>query len=569
MNIVKSEIVKLLEKEVGLPSSQIESLLEKPTDSAKGDYSLVCFRLAKAWQKKPDQIAREIADKLKPQGLINAIKPEAGYVNFLVDPTRLAEMVITRILEQGDKYGTSKAGQDKTIVMDYSSPNIAKPFAIGHLRSTVIGQALYRIYQALGYRCVGINYLGDWGTQFGHALSGWKKQGRGPITLKKVSEYYALSASSPDPVALENARQEFRLLENDDAENTDLWKQFTKISLDEFKRIYDLLGVKFNYYIGESSYNKSIDGLLKEIAKKKLSSISEGALIIDLDKYGMPPVLLKKADEATLYATRDIAAARDRHEKHKFHKLLYVVGSDQKLYFRQLFKVLELMGYDWFKDCVHVTFGLVRFKGGKMSTRRGSTILLEEVLQEAIDLSESIMKKRKPELQDKVDATQAKEVAKAVGIGAIIFNDLKNKRSRDVDFDWNQILSFDGETGPYLQYTHTRLASLIRKHASDKGTTESQAIDYKLLTTPEEIALIKSMNNFPEVIERSAEEYEPSIISNYLLETASLFNRFYGHHRIISDDRALSQTRITLCSCLKYVFKQGLSLLGITPLEEM
>lgn len=578
MNAVKVEIIKLLEKGTELSSSQIEDLLEKPVDSSRGDYSLVCFRLAKKWKKKPDQIAREFAGKLKPQGLISTIKSEGGYVNFFVEPIQLAEIVIKRILKEGDKYGTSAMGQGKTIVVDYSSPNIAKPFGIGHLRSTVIGQALYRIHQALGYRCVGINYLGDWGTQFGYVLSTWKGPARteleplgewdvAKVAIKKVMEYYVLSSSSKDPLGLENARREFKSLENGNPQNIDLWKQFRKRSLEEFKRIYDLLGVKFDYYIGESAYNESIDRLLREIEQKGLSSMSEGALIMDLEPYGMPPVLLRKADESSLYATRDIAAAQDRYQKHKFHKLLYVVGSDQKLYFRQLFKALELIEYDWSKDCVHVEFGLIRFKGGKMSTREGSTILLEEVLQEAIDMSESIMEKRKPELRDKVDPARTRGVAQAVGIGAIIFNDLKNKRTRDIDFDWEQILSFDGETGPYLQYTHTRLASLIKKHEGDEG--ESQTINYKLLAIPEEMALVKLMNDFPEVIERAADEYEPSIISNYLLELASLFNRFYRYHRVISDDEALSRVRIILCSCLKCVFKQGLTLLGITPLEKM
>ncbi|MBI4713383.1 MAG: arginine--tRNA ligase, partial [Planctomycetes bacterium] len=397
-----------------------------------------------------------------------------------------------------------------------------------------------------------------------------------------VERYVAYNEKSKtDQALMDKARLEFKKLEGGDTENRKIWEYFKNNSIKEFDRIYNLLKINFhtsdNRYGGESEISPGdIAKTIDEMDKKGLTKISEGALIVDLKAYGMTPCLLRKSDGATLYAARDIAAAIRRYEDYKFHKLIYVVGADQKLHFRQIFKVLELMGHSWAKDCVHTDFGLVRFKGEKMSTRRGSTILLEEVLNETIERSKAAMQNRQSDVQDKVKPEDMDKVGQAVGIGAVIFNDLKNHRIKDVDFDWDQMLTFDGETGPYLMYTHTRLASIMRKYEqlnpkSDlpDGQAGIRNPKYELLNTPDEATLIKYLAGFPEIIQKSADEYEPSFLSNYLLEMASVFNRYYHHHRIITEDKPLTEARIRLCQCLKQVLWQGLTLLGITPLETM
>ncbi|MFH1227030.1 MAG: arginine--tRNA ligase [Planctomycetota bacterium] len=627
--MVKQEIVNALKPAlVGIASvDDVEGLIDKPANPAMGDYAVACFRLAKAARKSPNELAVQIANAIKPTGLIEKVQAVGGYVNFFINGPKLAGLLLPGM---GADYGKSDVGKGKTIVIDYSSPNIAKPFGIGHLRSTVIGNALYKIYEALGYRCVGINFLGDWGTQFGMMIAAFKQEPR-PEMIESLSTAFLSKLyvdynerCKNDPELLANARKEFKKLEEGDGENKALWELFRRISVQEFNRIYELLGLKFSYpandmsvlgqlkthaqiYLGESFYQQFINQSVKEIEAKGLTKISEGALIVDLEKFGMPPCLLRKSDGATLYAARDIAAAVHRYETYKFHKLIYVVGSDQKLHFRQVFKVLELMGYGWAKDCVHVDFGLVRFKGEKMSTRRGTAVLLEEVLDETIELSMKAMQNRKEEIQEKVKPEHTGGIAQSVGIGAVIFNDLKNRRIKDVDFDWDQMLSFEGETGPYLMYTHTRLASVLKKHQDDSHSTNpdgfserepgtgrdihpvrdnrddvsidiraisngaepTEEINYALLSQPDEAILVKRLEEFPDIIKKSAGEYEPSILSNYLLEFSSVFNRYYHYHRIISDDKELTSARILLCRRLKQTFRQGLTLLGITPLEEM
>jgi arginyl-tRNA synthetase len=574
MNVLKNEILNLLKENSSLAGVNIGSVLERPPDRTKGDYALACFSLGKALKQPPNKIAEEIASRLKPSGLIASIRAEGGYVNFRADPVKLLPLVIKQIIADKEKYGTSSVGEGKTIIIDYSSPNIAKPMGIGHLRSTVIGNALYKIFSELGYKCIGINYLGDWGTQFGMLIADYKenKEKYSEFNSAFLSERYVAfnERAKTQPELLEKAREEFKKLESMDSENMEIWNRFRALSIKEFQHIYKLIGVGFDDYSGESAVT-NIHEVIALIENKGLCEISEGALIVNLEGYKTLPCLLKKSDGATLYAARDIAAAIGRHDKYKFHKSIYVVGADQKLHFRQFFKVLELMGYDWAKDCVHVEFGLVRLSGEKMSTRQGKTIMLEEVLNEAINKSKQIIEERPKELSDKTASVNTEEIAKAVGIGAIIFNDLKNKRTRDVDFNWEHILSFDGESGPYLQYTHTRLASLLEKakHAG-YNTENSLPVKTELLAADEEISLAKLLNEFPETLEKSAENYEPSILSNYLLELSSVFNRFYRFHKVINDsDKDLSNARIALVRSLKYVMAKGLRLLGINPLEKM
>ncbi|MDI6788423.1 MAG: arginine--tRNA ligase, partial [Planctomycetota bacterium] len=591
MKSIKQEIIDSIIEQTGLPEEYVCACLEKSARPEWGDYSLACFRLSKTLGKSPDTIAKEIASRIKSTDLIEKVQPVTGYVNIFLSSTKLVEIALKEGIQIPDY------GNGKRIVIDYSSPNIAKPFSIGHLRSTVIGNALSKIYTELGYKCIGINFLGDWGVQFGHILDGIKREDDSVLTVdmtkpsdqqplitfvnkktgRDLNKYYVISTSANDPAGREWAREVFGMLESGDDRIRCFWEIARKKSIEEFDHIYELLGINFhtddNRYGGESEITPAdINNAVAEMDKKGLTRISDGALIVDLERYGMPTCLLRKSDGATLYAARDVAAAIARYNTYKFSKMLYVVGADQKLHFRQVFKVLELMGYSWAKDCVHIDFGLVRFKSDqgreKMSTRRGTTILLEDVLNEAIKRSQALMKERVPEMADKVSPSEASEVARAVGIGAVIFNDLKNKRIKDVDFNWEQILTFDGETGPYLQYTHTRLDSLIRKYDTAKGLSRPEP-DYKLLTASEEISIIKEMIQFPDIVKQSADEYEPSILSNYLLNLAGLFNRYYQIHRIISDDENLSSTRICLVARLKEVLKKGMGFLGITPLEKM
>ncbi|MFA5793837.1 MAG: arginine--tRNA ligase [Candidatus Brocadiia bacterium] len=622
--MVKQEIINAVKPVLAgiIPGDDVEWLIEKPVNPAMGDYAMACFRLAKAVKKSPNELAVQIANAVQPTGLIEKVQAVGGYVNFFINGPKLADLLLPGI---GVDYGKSGDGNGKTVVIDYSSPNIAKPFGIGHLRSTVIGNALYKLYSELGYRCVGINFLGDWGTQFGMMIAAFKQnpESERPDNLSTafLSKLYVdyNERCKNDPGLLENARKEFKKLEDGDRENKALWEVFRLNSVNEFNRIYGMLGIKFSYpvddiadldrlkthaqiYLGESFYQQFINQTIKEIEAKGLTKISEGALIVDLEKFGMPPCLLRKGDGATLYAARDIAAAIHRYDTYKFHKLIYVVGSDQKLHFKQFFKVLELMGYDWAKDCVHVDFGLVRLKGEKMSTRRGSTVLLEDVLNETIDLSRKAMQNRKDEIQEKVNPEHVSGIAQSVGIGAVIFNDLKNRRIKDVDFDWDQMLAFEGETGPYLMYTHTRLASVLKKFSGSsmeplapelsldpEGSRDenpnglphypdysvgnssegSSPVKLDMLKEPDEGILVKRLEEFPDTIKKAAQEYEPSILSNYLLEISSVFNRYYHYHRIISDDKSLTSARILLCRRLKQTLGKGLALLGISPLEEM
>jgi len=582
MSSIKQELVNLIIRQAGLSPKYVAASLGKSARPELGDYSLACFHLAKEKKTPPEQLAQKIAAAIKPVGLIAKVTVVYGYVNIFLNNAKVIEIVLNEELQ------IPQEGKGKTVVIDYSSPNIAKPFGIGHLRSTVIGNALYKIYSALGYKCVGINYLGDWGTQFGMLIADYKDHPdiyKEPTTNLLAQRYVDYNGrTKADPTLMEQARAEFKRLEDADPENLAIFSRFREDSIKEFKRIYDVLGVSFDEYSGEAETNQYLAQTITEIEKKGLTEISEGALVVKLDKHKMPPCLLRKSDGATLYAARDIAAAIHRYNTYstnpdgfserepgtgKFHKLIYVVGADQKLHFRQVFKVLELMGYEWAKDCVHVDFGLVRFKGEKMSTRKGTAILLEDVLSQAIERSEALMKARSAELADKVSPEETKGVAKAVGIGAIIFNDLKNKRIKDVDFDWDQVLTFEGETGPYLQYTHTRLASILSKYALTNAECRTGNAKFELLNTTEEAVLVKALKDYPDIIRQSAEESEPSILSNYLLALASLFNKFYQMHRVISDNKELTQARIVLVQRLKEVFNKGLVLLGITPLEKM
>ncbi|MGI6096920.1 MAG: arginine--tRNA ligase [Dethiobacteria bacterium] len=560
----KEEIASLLAPLIGWEEKEVFLLLEIPPDSEFGDYSFPCFPLARELRQAPARIAAELSNKLQGKGrFLKKVEGKGPYLNFYVDEQTLAERIVAEILNEKGDFGRSSAGSSEVVVIDYSAPNIAKPFGIGHLRSTVIGDALYRIYSALGYRCIGINHLGDWGTQFGKLIVAYKHWGEGKglqdDPVRYLYELYVLfhREAEDKPELEEEARFWFKKLEDGDAEALTLWQRFRELSLAEFKRVYEYLGVNFDYYYGESFYNDRLDATLEMVQQKNIARESEGALVVDLEQFGLPPCLLRKKDGATLYATRDLAAAIYRYEEYRFSQMLYVVGAEQKLHFQQLFSILKLMGYPWAKKCKHIPFGLIRFPGGRMSTRQGKTIFLEDVVNRAVELAEKIIAEKNPDLENR------KEVAKIVGVGAIKFGDLSNDRIKDIDFDWEKILDFSGETAPYIQYSHARIFSILRKSGGVLASAELRII------TEEERSLVKTLGFYAESIERAAEAYKPSILARYLINLAKDFNRFYHNCSVLGAEESLRQSRLLLCAATKQVLANGLDLLGIGAPEEM
>lgn len=552
--------------------SQLEdfvySKLEVPRDAKQGDFAFPTFFLAGVLKEKPPQIAQKIAASIEGKDF-ETVGP---YINFTVGAGDLAREVLPAVFEQGESYGNQKIGEGKNIVIDFSSPNIAKPFGVGHLRSTAIGGSLYRIYEKLGYNLIGINHLGDWGTQFGKMIVAYQKWGKQEgLEKEPIDVLYDIyvkfhQEEKKDPSLTDRARESFKKLEEGDKETVELWKLFKEYSLKEFKRIYDLLGVKFDYYTGESFYNDKTDAVIERLQKAGLAVESRGALVVELDNFGMPPCLLKKADGATLYATRDLAGIFYRHKTFGFHKALYVVGAAQREHFKQIFKVIELLGEDYADRLAHVEFGWIRFKDKVMSTRKGNIIFLEDVIETAFEKARQIIKEKNPNLPN------LEKTARIVAIGAIIFADLGVKRHKDVDFSWEEVLNFEGETGPYLQYTHARLSALHRRY----GREVVGDVDFNLFDSPEEKGLLKHLYRFGQVVELAADKYEPNFIAEYLLELAAVFNRFYQRKdadsrliKIISDNEAETKARMLLVSSVRNVLKEGLRLLGIRAPEEM
>ncbi len=571
MDIFIKNIVDLLKAEIPLSEEEIKGFIEIPPDLKMGDFAFPCFAVAKQLRNAPGKISSELAQKLATGDIITDIKAHGPYLNFYVSKKMIFKIVLDEVFTDSDSYGSSDSGVGKTAVIDYSSPNIAKHLAVHHLRSAVIGNAIYNLYKTIGYKCVGINHLGDWGTQFGQLIVAFKRWGpelKGQDSIKetgldisKLNELYVRfhKEAKDNPSLEDEARDWFKKLEGGNEEAIETWQYFKDISLSEFERVYRKLGVKFDSYAGESFYNDMLNDTVNRIKDAGLSEISEEALIVNLEKYDMPPCILRKKDDASLYATRDICAAEYRKREYNLDKLIYVVGSEQRLHFKQFFKVLELMGYEWVHDCVHVDFGLIKFKGGKMSTREGKVILLEDLLEESCKIAREIIEEKTSDLENEA------EVANDVGIGAIIFSELSTKRVKDVLFDWNEILNFDGETGPYVQYTHARLCSVLRKC----GGTVTNEIDYDVFKEDDELLLVKKLESFPLTIIRSAQNCEPSILSKYLLDLCSTFNRFYQHHRILIDDTELKMARILLVDSIRQVIKNGLSILGLKAPERM
>ncbi len=553
----KKNIAILINKEIQGDLEEILNAIEIPSSQKLGDYAYPTFKLAKVFRKAPNIIASEIAEKLEKPDFIEKIEVAGAYINFFVSSSALGKYTIESVLEQKDKFGFSNVGGGKTVVIDYSSPNIAKTFHIGHLRSTIIGNALYNIYNAMGYKSYGINYLGDWGTQFGKLIVAYKKWGNkqliekdGITELTKIYVKFHDEAEKDDSLN-DLAREYLVKMQNGDEESLELWKWFKEISLVEFEKIYKRLDVTFDSYKGESFYNDKMMPVVEELRQKNLLQKSDGATIVDLEQHNMPPCLILRSDGGTLYPTRDIASALYRKENYNFEKAIYITALDQRLHFAQWFKVVELMGYEWANNLEHVGFGLVSLETGKMSSRRGVVILMEELLNEAVSKTLDIINENNPNLENK------EKVAEDVGIGAVVFNGLYNSRIKDVVFSWENVLSFEGETGPYVQYTYARANSVINKI----GGVDFSKVDFNQLEEAKEV--LKLAYSFKDKIIEAGNKNEPYIVTRHLVDIASAFNKFYHNNIINVEDETIKNTRGAVAHLAKTVLENGLTLIGL------
>ncbi len=563
--LIGEELKKNFPEAQGLPDTEtIRGLLEVPPDTEMGDYAFPCFRLAKALRMAPPKIAQTLSDGWQHEETASA-KAVNGYLNFFLNRVNFATQTLDAVLKAGENYGSSDEGNGKTVCLDYSSINIAKRFHIGHLSTTMIGHSLKRIYDFLGYRTVGINHLGDWGTQFGKMICAFKKWGtEAEVEQGGVEELTRLyvrfhEEAEKNPELEDEGRAWFKKIEDGDEEALRIFNWFKDLTLRDTARIYDLLGVTFDSYAGESFYNDKMDRVIDELREKNLLTVSEGASIVDLTEDKMPPCLILKKDGATLYATRDLAAAIYRHDTYHFTKCLYVVAYQQDLHFRQFFRVLEKMGYEWAKDCVHVAFGMISFEGETLSTRKGTVVYLEDLLKQAQEKALKIIEEKSPNLENK------ETVARQVGIGAVIYTDLSNSRIKDIDFRWDRAMNFDGESGPYVQYTHARCCSLLRKAEE----LDLPQMNPEVLTNDEAQQLLRLISRFPDVVREAADKYEPFMITRAVTDIAQAYNRFYYEHRILDDDLAGTAARVALTKATKNVIRTGLYLIGIEAPERM
>ena len=568
MKNFKQIIAKQISKTIDINEKELESYIEAPKDSKNGDYAFPCFRLAKELRKAPPAIANEIKEKIEAVEEIEKIEVAGGYLNFFINKTILAKEVLEEI-SKTEQYGKSEIGKEKNIVIDYSAPNIAKPFHIGHLRSTVIGGALYNIYKYLGYTVTGVNHLGDYGTQFGKLIEGYKMWGKeynieeDPINeLTKI--YIRINeACKNDEQILENCRNNFKKLEDGDPYCVEIWKKFRELSLQEFQKVYDLLGSKFDSWNGESFYSDKMPEVIEILEKTGKLVESQGAKIIDLEDKGInTPCIIEKSNGSTTYATRDLAAILYRARTYDFDKALYVTSYEQVLHFKQVFEVAKLLGLDekYTNGLEHVSFGMVLLPEGKMSTREGNIIKLEELLNEAISRAKEIIEQKNPDLENK------EEVAKKVGIGAVIFNDMSASRIKDEVFDWNTILNFQGETGPYVQYTYVRTKSVLEKAGY---LPKIEDIKTNNLSDEYSLAILKLIYNFEDVLIQVTDKNERSILARYLIDLAKAYSSFYNENKIIVEDKEVQNARVYLTYAVSQVLKQGANLLGIQMPEKM
>jgi arginyl-tRNA synthetase len=568
----KEEIAKVLASQVpDMDAAELQELVEVPQDTSMGDYAFPCFKLAKVLRKAPPLIAKGIAEGISGDPLFEKVEQVNAYVNMFLSKEEYSRGVLAEAVDEAD-FGKTDIGHGRTVIVEYSSPNIAKPFHIGHIRSTVIGNSIYKIYDALGFKVERLNHLGDYGTQFGKMICAYRHWGneedvkREPIVtlLGYYTKFHVEVETHPE--LDDEAREAFAKLEQGEEEEVRLWKWFRDESLKEFMRVYDMLDIQFDDFDGESFYSDKMQRFIDELNDKGLLLESEGAHIVDLSQFDLPPALITKSDGSTLYCTRDIATAVYRKEHYDFYKNIYVVASQQNLYFQQWMKVVKLLGYDWVKDCVHVPFGLVSLEEGTMSTRHGRVVFLEDVLNKAVDKTKEIIKEKNPEADDEL----IDQVAREVGIGAVIFQELSNNKIKDYVFKWDKVLNFDGETGPYVQYTHARCASVLRKAGADVvAKAQKLDIDYKYIESDSAFELIKLLHALPQVVIEAGEKYEPSIITRHVIDIAQAYNRFYHDEHILTENEDEKTAKVALTIAAKNGIKNGLALLGIKSPDRM
>lgn len=550
----------------GITQEEIAESIAIPPDLSLGDYALPCFKFAKILRKSPVKIAEELAATYPTDQVVSSVTAVNGYLNFKIDKIGLASEVLKKIDAEGARYGASSAGGGKVICIDYSSVNIAKPFHIGHLSTTVLGGALYRIFNFLGYKAVGINHLGDYGTQFGKLISAYKRWGnREEIEkggIRALNELYVRfhREAETQPELDDDARAYFKKIENGDKECLELFDWFKELTLKDVKKIYELLDIRFDSYAGESFYQDKMQPVVDELKEKGLLQESRGAQIVDLEAYGMAPCIILKSDGSSLYATRDMAAAIYRKKTYDFEKCLYVVAYQQNLHFKQVFKVLELMGKEWAKDLVHVAYGMVSLEEGAMSTRKGNVVFLEDVIKKCVEKALLILTEKNPDLENK------EEVAKTVGVGAVVFGALYNNKIKDITFSYDRALNFDGETSVYVQYTAARAASVLAK-AKAQGISFEGATPAAL--TDSETELVKALGEFPDTVLSAAEKYEPSVIARYAVDTAQKFNKFYIECPVLTAEQGVKEFRLRLTRAALTSLKNALALLGIGVPEKM
>ena len=568
----KEEIAQSISQITNIPKENIYQYIETPPESKMGDYAFPCFKLAKDLKKAPPVIAQDIKaglDKEENNIYIDKVEVVGGYINFFVNKEEYIKSVMAEIYEKKEQYGSSEEGKGKTALIEYSSPNIAKPFHIGHLRSTVIGGALYNIYKFMGYDVVGINHLGDWGIQFAKVMAGmsiWKcEYNFEENAIDEILKLYVRFSNEEkeNPEFTEMARQWHIKLENGDEEAVKMWSWIRQVSLDEFNKTYKLLNSKFDSNNGEAFYNDKMQAIVDELDDKQLLVESEGAKVVMLDEYDMPPCIIVTSAGTSIYATRDLAALKYRINTYDFDKLVYVVGGEQQLHFKQIFKVMELMGYEeYVEKCEHIYFGLVVDKNGeKIGSRKGNSVSLDDIINQAISKSLEIIQEKNPDLPNK------EEIAKDVGVGAVIFNDLSNSRIKDEIFDWDMMLNFNGETGPYVQFMYVRTRSILEKANID--LTDISDFDFSLLQEEETFEIIKQMAKLGEVLKNALDKNEPSILTRYIIALAQMYSSFYAKYTVMCDDEATQKARLLLTKQVGDILKKGMEILGINCPEKM
>jgi arginyl-tRNA synthetase len=561
----KLEIAKKVSRETDMEIEKVMDLMEIPPKSDMGDYAFPCFQLAKVMRKSPNMIAKELSEKIERDLILDKAEAAGGYLNFFINKEEYTKYIIGEVLKKGEGYGKGEGNSDKTVLVEYSSPNIAKPFHVGHMFNTVIGSALERIFRHLGYKTQRLNHIGDYGTQFGKLISAYKRWGDEEVIKKDpINELLKIyvkfhEEAEKDPSIEEEGRMYFRQLEDNEPEAVALWQKFKDLSMREFKELYDVLGIEFDSYAGESFYSDKMDEIVEMLYEKNLLVESEGAKIVDLSKFNLPPCLVIKSDGATIYVTRDLAAALYRKRTYDFYKNIYVVGGTQALHFKQVFSTLKLMGFDWADDCIHIGTALVKFADRKLSTRKGDVIFAKDVINEAIQKTAEVIETKNPCLKNK------EVVAKQIGIGALIYTFLKNNRERDVVFSWEETLSFEGESGPYVQYGYVRGKSILNKA---NGFLDED-VDLSVLTTEDEFNLVKLLGSFSDALKEAADRYEPFVITRYVTDLAKAYNKFYNTHHILNAEEKVKNARLALTKAVCIVLKTAMGILGMEAPENM